>query len=169
MKDSQLSYMSRSSAAKAAAKKWKYFTTYFDKQMQAWYNREVTLPLPEKAEAFAKYDFVHHVEWTLTTEGKLIPCLVVSCRRNEITEEIPAEFDVQPLTRDLWWDVTETTKGNGMRAKSEIESPVKVVWRIAEEMKGQPRAAVIAACVEAGVNKSTAATQYYKWSKQGGE
>ena len=53
----------------------------------------------------------------------------------------------------------------GLRAKSDIESPVKVVWRIADEMKGADRKAVIAACEAAGVNKSTASTQFYKWQK----
>ncbi len=161
-----MSYLSRSSAANAAIRKgWKSYTTYFDKKMQVWYNREVNLNNP--AIEWEKHDFVHHVEFSLVEGGKLKPTLVVNCRREEITEEIPVEFGIEPLTRDLWNDIadSEISKGLGIRAKSEIESPVKVVWRIADEMKGQDRKAVIAACIEAGVNKATASTQFYKWQK----
>jgi hypothetical protein len=35
-----------------------------------------------------------------------------------------------------------------------------------DTMKGEPRAKVIAACVEKGVNKNTASTQYYRWQKK---
>lgn len=175
-----MSYMSRSQAARAAKKNhnWVGFMTYFDRTVQVWYNREVQLPIPDAVLTLEKLDFVHHIEWTtgyhhknmtgedITKPEELSLCVVVNCRRDEIkSEEIPNGFLIQPLTRDLWQDVSETTHGNGLRAKSEIESPVKVVWRIADEMKGQDRKAVIAACIEAGVNKSTANTQYYKWSK----
>lgn len=174
------SYLSRSQAARAAKRNhnWVGFLTFFDQKMQVWYNREVQLPIPDAALALEKFDFIHHVEWTsgyhhknmtgedLEDQDELVLCLVVNCRREEIKDdEIPKGFVIQPLTRDLWQDLSEATRGNGLRAKSEIESPVKVVWRIADEMKGQDRKAVIAACIEAGVNKSTANTQYYKWSK----
>ena len=161
-----MSFLSRSSAANAGMRKgWRSYTTTFDKQVQAWYVKEVNLDNP--AIEWEKHDFVHHVEFQLTTDGKLRPTLVVNCRRDEITETIPEEFGIEPLTRDLWQEISdsEVSKAFGIRAKSEIESPVKVVWRIADEMKGQDRKAVIAACEAAGVNKSTASTQYYKWQK----
>ncbi len=157
------SYLTRSLAARFAMKQgWKSFTTYYDNKVGAWYVREVALDNP--AELWAERDFVHHVEFALV-DSKLVPCLVVNVRRDEITEDVPEAWVIEPLTRDLWHDVTEATRGAGTRAKSEIESPVKVVWRLADEMKGADRKAVIEACVAAGVNKSTAATQYYKWAK----
>lgn len=173
-----MSYLARSSAAIAAKRKWPgAFMTWFDSKVSAWYSKEIMKPLSEDALAWEKQDFVHHVEWTTGYEHErftgeklefpqqLYTCLVVSCRREEITETIPDGYLLQPLTRDLWRDVNDTTRPAGTRAKSDIESPVKVVWRLAEEMKGADRKAVIAACVEAGVNKSTAATQYYKWQQ----
>lgn len=44
--------------------------------------------------------------------------------------------------------------------ESSINNPVKTVWRIADEMWGQPRKTIIAACVEAGIAYNTARTQY---------
>lgn len=162
-----MSYLTRSGAARAAQKKgWKSFTCFFDKKVNAWYNREVLLTNPA-VEWFeeTKPDFVHHVEMNLY-DSILVPVLVVTCRQEEIrADEVPAGFKIEPLTRDLWQDISDSVSSStGTRAKSEIESPVKVVWRLAEEMKGADRKAVIQACVEAGVNKSTASTQYYKWS-----
>lgn len=45
------------------------------------------------------------------------------------------------------------------------------VWAIADEVTGDgavDRGAIIDACVKAGINKSTAATQYSKWKKARG-
>lgn len=50
-------------------------------------------------------------------------------------------------------------------ARSTADSPVKRVHAIADSMPGATRAQVVAACVEAGINKSTAGTQFYHWSK----
>lgn len=47
--------------------------------------------------------------------------------------------------------------------KSDIESPCKLVWDMADEMKGQRRKDIIAACVEKGVAYNTARTQYQLW------
>jgi hypothetical protein len=52
------------------------------------------------------------------------------------------------------------------RNRSAIESPVAVVHRICEKMKGSKRDDIIAACVAEGVNTSTAKTQYYAWRKK---
>lgn len=58
------------------------------------------------------------------------------------------------------------------RARSDVESPVKTVWRIADEHKAAgtfETKAVVAACVAAGVNKATASTQVYRWKKANGQ
>jgi len=170
-----MSYLYRDHAARAAkSKSWPGFITFFDRKVSQWYNREVATPFPPELLAWEKTDFVHHVEWTTESyhqdftgeklnAGNLHPCLVVTCRREEITEAIPEGYVIQPITRELWYEIKGSAQSPGLRAKSEIESPVKVVWRLADEMKSADRKTVIAACVEAGVNKSTASTQYYKW------
>jgi len=43
------------------------------------------------------------------------------------------------------------------------EGPIAKVLQICEEMKGQPRKDVIAACLDKGINPHTASTQYQKW------
>lgn len=43
-------------------------------------------------------DWVHHVELTALQ----IPVLVVTCFREEITEDIPKLFELRPLTPSLW-------------------------------------------------------------------
>lgn len=52
------------------------------------------------------------------------------------------------------------------RERSSVESPVQLVHRICNEMKGKPRDEIIARCIELGVNKSTAKTQFYAWRKK---
>ena len=47
--------------------------------------------------------------------------------------------------------------------ESTIERPCKAVWAIAEDMKGQKRGVVLAACVKAGIAYYTARTQYQAW------
>lgn len=42
------------------------------------------------------------------------------------------------------------------------------VWQIADSVGSTDRAKIIAACVEAGINPATAATQYSKWKKTKG-
>lgn len=44
--------------------------------------------------------------------------------------------------------------------ESSINNPVKTVWRIADELWGQKRKDIIAACVDAGIAYNTARTQY---------
>lgn len=51
------------------------------------------------------------------------------------------------------------------RERSAVGGAVGKVHEICNKMKGQSRAAVIEACVKAGINKNTAKTQYYKWSQ----
>ena len=144
---------------------------------------------PSPAEQYAAtHDFVHHAE----VEGK-VGVLVVTVTLDELhlehgsirqppggpvwftpgmSQDAP-DYIVEPLTPSLWQpDPLPGTKSSpvqgsgGPRERSAADSPVKRVWAIADEMIGQPRKDVIAACVAAGVNKSTANTQYYHWSKK---
>ena len=58
-----MSYLSREQAARAAKRKgWVSFTTFFDRKVSAWYNKEVGKPLPPEALEWEKADFVNHVE-----------------------------------------------------------------------------------------------------------
>lgn len=43
-------------------------------------------------------DWVHHCEVTL----KKIPVLIVTCLREEILEDVPALFEIRPLTPSMW-------------------------------------------------------------------
>lgn len=119
-------------------------------------------------------DFVAQVECHHIDEGRqpgTRPVLVVTCLRDELPADIP--FDVEPVTPSLWeqgaadnFDHRARSKASaGQRAKSDVESPTKLVWKIADEMVDAPKKDVVAACVAAGVNASTASTQYYRWSK----
>jgi hypothetical protein len=56
--------------------------------------------------------------------------------------------------------------GNGSnRERSTVESPVKLVHRLCNELKGN-REKVIEAAVAQGVNLNTAKTQFYRWRKE---
>lgn len=114
-----------------------------------------------------KPDFVAWVE-THHIDGGRQPgyrgVLVVTCFKHELPKDIPAEFGIEPITPELWSTRSSTEKAEG-RAKSEVASPTKLVWTIADSMPGASRKDVIAACVAQGINASTAGTQYYKWSK----
>lgn len=63
----------------------------------------------------------------------------------------------------------ETTKSDNERYTkkefSDIESPCRRVWVIAESMEGARRKEVIEACVANGIAYNTARTQYQHWSK----
>jgi hypothetical protein len=52
------------------------------------------------------------------------------------------------------------------KSKSTIQSPVKVVWTVCEEMKSAARKDVVAECMKRGVNVHTAKTQYQRWTKR---
>jgi hypothetical protein len=53
----------------------------------------------EYAELYAKsVDFVHHIEMTET----LTPILVVTCRKDELPDDIPELFKVVPVTPELF-------------------------------------------------------------------
>lgn len=56
----------------------------------------------------------------------------------------------------------KTTPAVATKSKSTIQSPVKVVWAVCEEMKGAARKDVVAECTKRGVNVHTARTQYQR-------
>lgn len=155
-----MSYLTRTAAVAAARKTGatSYMTT-FDRHVNAWYVRGVDLALPAEALALEALPFVHHVEWALVNSN-LTPCAVVTCALANVTD-IPAGVHVEPINTEVW----ATPAATYQRPKSSVASPVKFVWATADAMKGATRAEVIAACVAAGVDKSTAATQFYKWGK----
>lgn len=160
---------------------------------QGW--RLVTMPDQpglDAAIAYAKTcDWINHVEVKHIDEGRepgyrLV--LVVSCFRSEIpVDEIPEGLELEPITPQLWESDDKEgpfehrarfkpVKTEGApRAKSDIESPTKFVWNLADEQKIEgeltkaDRARIIEMCIAAGVNKSTAQTQLYKWAKANGK
>lgn len=154
-----MSYLNRASAYAAAVKANPVAAvcTYFDIKVSHWYYRHVDIALPDAAVLIAKRDGVHHVEWALIDGGHLVPCVVTTC--DPATFDTPEGWVAQALDASLWYDRSTVA----VRPRSEIESPVAVVWRVTGEMVGKARGEVIAACVALGVNKSTASTQFYKW------
>ncbi len=86
---------------------------------------------------------------------------------NEI--EANLELDVDPENapdEDLAQSLMESAADNsvdGILRKSVVVSPCKMVWDIAEKMDGSKRSEIVAACVEAGIAKNTAKTQYQQY------
>lgn len=97
-------------------------------------------------------------------------------------------FLVEPITPSLWdgqdpnWSPATVTKrntrqgsnptgGSFTRARSEVGSPVKLAHEIFNRMQAQlgavplKRGDAVTEAVAAGVNKSTAGTQFYHWVK----
>lgn len=180
-------FATRSQAARAAkrAGHTKFMTKDFPVTPgRAWkFHPMDNYPSPAAEWAKGK-DYVNHVETHFIDEGRapgVRGVLVVTCFTHEIPPEDKAEaealgFTFEPITPSLWKGdepnktalvgaARGSTTGGAGRAKSDVESPVKVVWRIADEMKGAARAEIIAACVASGVNKATASTQLYRWQK----
>lgn len=65
-------------------------------------------------------------------------------------------------------DSTEPRKEPKAKAPttpSSVESPVKVVHQLCDEMKGAAREDIMAACLARGINRHTASTQIQKWRK----
>lgn len=121
----------------------------------------------------ANREFVAWVETDWDKSGPSpvkVGVLVVSCRKDELPA-IPDGLRVEPQTPSLWSkgdDKPEPKARNastGERAKSDVESPTKLVWQIADSMPSATRKDVISACVEKGVHPSTASTQYSKWNR----
>lgn len=167
-------FVYRSQAADYAKKQdWSSFRTKQDEHGMwfAWYERGES---PAQAFGDANKDFVAWVEtaWDSTGEKPIkLGVLVVSCRKDELPA-IPDGLIVEPQTPSLWSkgdDNTPTPKprnaSTGERAKSDVESPTKLVWQIVDSMPGATRKDIIAACVAKGVHPSTASTQYSKWNR----
>jgi hypothetical protein len=172
-------FVFRSQAVEAAQREHKNFRTSQDEHKMWKFHYE---PGESPAEGWQHFDFVNHVETGWDRSGdtpRKVGVLVVTCRLDEITNEDLAAIKkqghiIEPLTPSLFdKGGTDTPKANARkgtsgafeRARSDVESPVKLVWRLADEMAGAERKDVIAACVAAGVNKATASTQYYRWQK----
>lgn len=51
------------------------------------------------------------------------------------------------------------------RERSKVGGAVARVWEVCEKNPGMDRKAVIAKCVEMGINENTAKTQYAQWRK----
>lgn len=120
-------------------------------------------------------DYVHHTE-SQSADGFRTAdnygVLVITCMLDEISaaerdEAKALGFIFEPITPGLFTpEKVEAEKTpSAPRAKSEVESPTKLVWEVADSMPGASRNDVVDACVKRGVNKSTASTQYYRWQK----
>lgn len=101
--------------------------------------------------------------------------VIITCRLEELTKsELDADLIYEPITPELFEDPNapqpkqRRSSTGGERERSDVESPTKLVWQLADEMTGATRAEVVAACVAKGVHKSTASTQYYRWAKARG-
>ena len=142
-------------------------------------------PGTSPAESMLAHDWVAWVETAWEDQVKK-GVVVVNIRFDELQIELATLADptiqgfiYEPRTPSLWQGgkddepVAKTTKAatggeatpKGQRAKSDVENPTKLVWRLADEMVGSTRIEVVAACVAQGVNKATASTQYYRWQK----
>ena len=73
------------------------------------------------------------------------------------------ELEQEEKGKKRYVSKTDPTSKYHLRDRSEASKPVAIVRRICEEMPGAERKAVIMACITAGVNKNTAATQYSLW------
>jgi len=75
--------------------------------------------------------------------------------------------EVEPATEEQFkrQDSNTTTDGKP-RERSEVENPVKLVWKLCDEMWPCERDDIVKAAVEQGVNISTAKTQFYAWKKK---
>lgn len=181
-------FNTRSQAAKAAQKvnvlPGAFWTLSFPDRNglggRRWKYASMTKNVPAAIDWAKGKDYIAWVETHYIDGGRqpgVRAVMIVSVTRDEIPLEDSAEatvlgYSFEPMTPDLWGrdkgsteaKSTRSTTG-GQRAKSDVESPTKLVWKIADEMPGADRKEVVAACVAAGVNQSTASTQYYRWQK----
>jgi hypothetical protein len=175
-------FLSRSQAARGAQKVCAPGETFYTFDIQdsqhgrIWKYSTHRREIPGLAEWAKGKDYVHHTESqsadgfrTAGNQG----VLVVTCTLDEIP---PAEladakakgFRFEPITPSLFKPDAPDKPDRGPsepRAKSEVESPTKLVWEIADSMPGASRNEIVDACVKRGVNKSTAGTQFYRWQK----
>ena len=178
-------FVARSQAHRAAKSRgYMSWRTEIDPKTGTWKVTEIQYPSPAAEWAKGK-EFVAWVE-TAFVDKKAVGVLIVHLTKEELAgENIPPEFIVEPVTPELFNQSTggvskgeRKSSGGGDRARSttaEGVSPTKLVWQIADECHSskQPltkevRAHIIGKCIEQGVNKATANTQLYRWSKARG-
>lgn len=178
-------FVARSQAHRAAKSRgYMSWRTEIDPKTGTWKVTEIQYPSPAAEWAKGK-EFVAWVE-TAFVDKKAVGVVIVHLTKEEVAaEDIPAEFIIEPATPELFNQSTggvskgERKASSGERARSttaEGVSPTKLVWQIADELHpvaSQPlakevRAQIIARCIEQGVNKATANTQVYRWSKARG-
>lgn len=178
-------FQTRSQAARAAQKVNVLpgaFNTHDlpDRGGRVWKYSSMQKNVPAAIDWAKGKDYIAWVETHFVDQGRtpgVRAVLVVTCPvdlipLNDSAEATMLGYSFEPTTPSLFApqsgkdDAKGTSRPNpGQRAKSDIESPTKVVWRIADEMIGADRKAVVEACVAAGVNKATASTQFYRWQK----
>jgi hypothetical protein len=172
-------FPTRSGAANAARKELgegKFFRTTQNEDGDWKWHYE---PGDCLASPFASLEFVAWVETAWNRFDNAPPeklgVVVITCRIEELPDDFcMAAVVVEPITPELWEDPNapqpkpRRASTGGERARSDVENPTKLVWQLADEMKGATRAEVVAACVERGVHKSTASTQYYRWKQARG-
>lgn len=173
-------FVYRSQAAEYAKKQgWSSFRSKQDEHGMWFSHYEAGQSPADDFVSLYKPDYVAWTEtdWDKTGERPVkIGVLVVSCRLDEIPDADKVLHErgnlrLEPQTPSLWSkgdDKPEPKARNastGVRAKSDVESPTKLVWQIADSMPGASRKDIIAACVAQGVHPSTASTQYSKWNR----
>ena len=81
----------------------------------------------------------------------------------EIMAAAKAAGVLLPGTAKRYQSKTDANSNYHNRVRSTIGKPVAIVHGLCASMAGQTRKAIIAACIAAGVNGNTAATQYSMW------
>jgi hypothetical protein len=86
-------------------------------------------------------------------------------KRAELVEIVLARLNEMgyDLTRPVPESLTTVVRPQPKRRRE--GGSVARVWAIADTMEGATRGEVVKACVEAGINASTAATQYSQWRR----
>ena len=79
---------------------------------------------------------------------------------------IALNTEVEPVETQEYLTQAAGSPDKDTRERSTVEKPVKLVHRLCDEMEGASRNEIIAACMEQGVNRNTALTQYYAWRRK---
>lgn len=104
------------------------------------------------------------------------PLIVVSCFKEELDDDIPEQFIVEPQTPELWnaHNPAKPTKGaprvssGEPRARSAVKGAVQLVHAICDKLDAEgkfDRKVAVQQAEAEGVNRSTANTQVYRWRK----
>jgi len=118
--------------------------------------------------------FIHHAEATDSGSAKLI----VTCRREEITEELPDFIPIEPLVGEIWNDNVRPERAEKKEREPRVATgepqvlklpkegtTVRRVWDICETCDPEDKAGMVAKCVAEGINESTARTQMSIWRR----